>query len=252
MIVQEYIDKIHKRYITGISREHSYRGDLQNLLESLAPDVMVTNEPARVACGAPDYIITRKSIPVGYIEAKDIGSDLTNKSYKEQFDRYRQSLNNLIITDYLNFQLFIDGVFVTSISIGDIQGNKIITRPENFAGFIDLIKNFCIFTGQTIKSASKLSKMMAAKARLLADIIERALDPDISDGEIYEPQNLNLHNQYESFKQILIHDITIKSFADIYAQTIAYGMFAARLHDTSLENFTRQEAAELIPKSNPF
>ena len=252
MTIQEYIDKIHKRYITGISREHSYRGDLQTLLETLAPDVLVTNEPARVACGAPDYIITRKNIPVGYIEAKDIGADLSNKSYKEQFDRYRQSLNNLIITDYLNFQLYIDGVFVTSISIGDIQGNKIIARPENFAGFSDLIKNFCIFSGQTIKSASKLSKMMAAKARLLADVIEKALDPDTSDGEIYEPQNLNLHNQYESFKQILIHDITVKSFADIYSQTIAYGMFAARLHDTSLENFTRQEAAELIPKSNPF
>lgn len=252
MTVQEYIDKIHKRYITGISREHSYRGDLQNLLETLAPDVMVTNEPARVACGAPDYIITRKNIPVGYIEAKDIGADLNNKTYKEQFDRYRLSLNNLIITDYLNFQLYIDGVIVITVSIGEIHDNKIVARPENFAGFTDLIKNFCIFTGQTIKSASKLSKMMAAKARLLANVIEKALVPDITSSEINEPQNLNLHNQYESFKQILIHDITPKTFADIYAQTIAYGMFAARLHDPSLDNFSRQEAAELIPKSNPF
>jgi predicted helicase len=252
MTVQEYIEKINKRYITGISREHSYRGDLQTLLETLAPDVLVTNEPARVACGAPDYIITRKNIPVGYIEAKDIGVDLSNKIYKEQFDRYKQSLNNLIITDYLTFQLFIDGVFISSVVIGEIKGNKIVARPENFAGFTALIKNFCIYTGQTIKSASKLSKMMAGKARLLANVIEKALNPDISDGEIYEPQNLNLHNQYESFKQILIHDITVKSFADIYSQTIAYGMFAARLHDTSLQNFTRQEAAELIPKSNPF
>lgn len=252
MTVQEYIDKIHKRYITGISREHSYRGDLQTLLETLAPEVLVTNEPARVACGAPDYIITRKNIPIGYIEAKDIGSDLNSKTYKEQFDRYRQSLNNLIITDYLTFQLFIDGVFVTSISIGEIQGNKIVARTENFIGFTDLIKNFCIFSGQTIKSASKLSKMMAGKARLLANVIEKALEPDNSSEVIHEPLNLNLHSQYESFKQILIHDITIKSFADIYAQTIAYGMFAARLHDPSLENFSRQEAAELIPKSNPF
>jgi predicted helicase len=252
MTVQEYIDKIHKRYITGISREHSYRGDLQNLLESMAPEVTITNEPARVACGAPDYIITRKNIPVGYIEAKDIGADLNSKVNKEQFDRYRQSLNNLIITDYLTFQLYIDGAFVTTISIGEIHGNKIIAKPENFTGFTDLIKNFCIFTGQTIKSASKLSRMMAGKARLLANVIEKALEPDITSGEINEPQNLNLHNQYESFKQILIHDITPKTFADIYAQTIAYGMFAARLHDPCLENFSRQEAAELIPKSNPF
>ena len=71
-------------------------------------------------------------------------------------------------------------------------------------------------------------------------------------GEINEPQNLNLHNQYESFKQILIHDITLKSFADIYAQTIAYGMFAARLHDPSLETFPGRKLQNLIPKSNPF
>jgi predicted helicase len=55
-----------------------------------------------------------------------------------------------------------------------------------------------------------------------------------------------------AFKQILIHDITPKSFADVYAQTIAYGMFAARLHDPTLPTFSRQEAAELIPRSNPF
>ena len=60
MSIQDYVSKINARYASGISTEHSYRGDLQNLLESLAPDVMVTNEPSRVACGAPDYILTRK------------------------------------------------------------------------------------------------------------------------------------------------------------------------------------------------
>src|SRR5665811_1344723 len=118
MIVSDYIDKINSRYKTGISTEHSYRGDLQNLIEVLAPEVMVTNEPARVACGAPDYIITRKNIPVGYIEAKDIGVDLSNKSYKEQFDRYKQSLNNLIITDYLTFQFYVNSLHTATICIG--------------------------------------------------------------------------------------------------------------------------------------
>ncbi len=56
--INEYINKINIRYKTGISREHSYRGDLQNLLEKLIPSVLVTNEPARVSCGAPDYIFT--------------------------------------------------------------------------------------------------------------------------------------------------------------------------------------------------
>ena len=49
-MIKHYIEKITTRYTTGIAREHSYRGDLQILLEALAKDVLVTNEPARIAC----------------------------------------------------------------------------------------------------------------------------------------------------------------------------------------------------------
>jgi N-6 DNA Methylase len=252
MTVSDYLIKLNARYRSGISTEHSYRSDLLGLIESLVPAITITNEPKRVACGAPDYIITKRNIPVGYIEAKDIGADLNSKTYKEQFNRYRQSLDNLIITDYLIFQFYVNGSVTASITIGEISGNKVQSIPDNFERFMDLIRNFCEFTGQTIKSAQKLSKMMAAKAKLLANVIELALDPENETEGVNELQNINLLSQYESFRQVLIHDITPKAFADIYAQTIAYGMFAARLNDPSLENFTRQEAAELIPKSNPF
>ncbi|HUT43227.1 MAG TPA: type ISP restriction/modification enzyme, partial [Desulfobacterales bacterium] len=216
-------------------------------MESIAPDVLITNEPVHIDCGAPDYILTRQKIPVGYIEAKDIGKPLTSKDYKEQFERYRNSLNNLIITDYLEFKLYRDGEFVTSLAIGEIQGNRIVAKNENFSAFSDLIKDFCLHTGQTIKSSAKLAKMMAGKARLLQKVIENALTSD------HENQaDSSLKDQLNAFRQILIHDISAKEFADIYAQTIAYGMFAARLHDPSLESFSRMEAANLIPKSNPF
>ena len=200
-----------------------------------------------VLCGAPDYIITKGDIPVGFIEAKDIGKPLDSKEYKEQFDRYRKSLENLIITDYLDFWLYIDGELKTTIRIGEISNGNISPVTNNFSQFINLIKDFCTFVGQTIKSAPKLSKMMAGKARMLAQVIENALN---SDEETKE--NSSIRDQMQAFKNILIHDITPKDFADIYAQTIAYGMFAARLHDPTLENFSRQEAAELIPKTNPF
>lgn len=247
MNLKEYLDNINKRFKSGISREHTYRGDLQTLLESIATDVLVTNEPARISCGAPDYIITKNDIPVGYIEAKDIGKDLGSKEFKEQFDRYKKSLNNLIITDYLDFWLYIDGEFATSIKIAEIKNNNIIPLPENYEPFLTLIKDFCTRTNQTIKSASKLSKMMAGKAKMLAQVIEKALSSDEENQE-----DSTLKDQMNAFKQILIHDITPKEFSDIYAQTIAYGMFAGRLHDKNLETFSRKEAAELIPKSNPF
>jgi len=245
--VTHYLSKIKKRYKTGISREHSYRGDLQNLLESLLPDILVTNEPARIACGAPDYILTKDDIPIGFIEAKDIGKSLDNKEYKEQFDRYRTSLSNLIITDYLTFRFYLNGECITEIALANLKDTVIIPLPENVNKFYDLMRNFALYQGQTIQSPTELSKMMAAKARLLANIIENALVSDEGNEE-----DSTLQDQMEAFKKVLLHTITAKEFADVYAQTIAYGMFAARLHDDTLNTFSRQEAATLIPHSNPF
>lgn len=249
--ISTYIDRINHRYRLGNATEHTFRGDLAQLIESIVPDITATNEPKRQSCGAPDYILTKKNIPIGFIEAKDIGDKdldgLKKTGNKEQFDRYKASLNNLIFTDYLNFHIYQDGVFITKIAIAEVTGNHIRALPENFTVFENLIKNFCTHIGQTIKSPKKLAEMMAAKARLLSDVIEKALT---SDEDSFEDSTLK--DQKQAFKQILIHDITPKGFADVYAQTIAYGMFAARLHDPTLPTFSRQEAAELIPKTNPF
>lgn len=250
-MIEKYIQDINKRYQLGNATEHTFRGDLQQLIENLVPTISATNEPKRQSCGAPDYILTKKDIPVGFIEAKDIGDkDLKGAKKtgnKEQFDRYKASLNNLIFTDYLDFHLYRDGEFITKIAIGEVTETGIKSLPENFLTFTNLIKDFCTHIGQTIKSPKKLAEMMAGKARLLSGVIEKALMSD----EINQ-ENSTLKDQMGAFKKILIHDITPKEFADVYAQTIAYGMFAARLHDPILETFSRQKAAELIPKSNPF
>jgi predicted helicase len=247
MTIQQYLDKINTLYKTGNAREHSYRGDLQNLVMAILPDVLVTNEPARVDCGAPDYVLTRRDVPIGYIEAKDIGVDLGSKTLKEQFDRYKSGLTNLIFTDYMDFHFYKEGEFVTKIAIAKIENGAIVPMAENFVQFTELIKNFALTVSQTIKSPTKLAQMMAGKAKLMADVIEKSLNYD-DQAENRSP----LKNQMLSFQSMLIHDIDNKSFSDIYAQTIAYGMFAARYHDPSLPTFSRMEAAELIPKSNPF
>jgi hypothetical protein len=246
MTLDQYIDNLDQRYRLGNATEHTFRGDLQQLLETLVPTIRATNEPKRQKCGAPDFILTKKDIPVGFIEAKDIGDkDLEGKKKtgnKEQFDRYKASLNNLIFTDYINFHLYREGEFITKITIAEITEEGIKPLTENFGNFENLIKDFCVHVGQTIKSSKKLAGMMAGKARLLSDIIEKSLTSD----EINQ-ENSTLKEQMLAFKEILIHDITPQGFADVYAQTIAYGMFAARLHDPTLENFSRQEAADLIP-----
>lgn len=247
MTIADYLESLNRRYKTGITTEHSFRGDLQQLIESIAPGIMATNEPTRIACGAPDFIVTKRNIPLGYIEAKDIGVDLTSKTLKEQFDRYKNSLDNLIFTDYLDFHFYKSGVLVTTIRIGKTEGNKIVPIAEKLDEFSALIKDFCAYAGQSIKSSKILAEMMAGKARMLANIIEKSLESDTANAA-----DSTLKDQMKAFKDILIHDITHKEFSDIYAQTVAYGMFAARLHDFSMDSFTRQEASEMIPKSNPF
>ncbi len=253
MTLDQYIENVSSKYKLGNATEHTFRGTLEQLIETIVPDIRATNEPKRQSCGAPDYILTKvkKDIPIGFIEAKDIGDkDLAGAKKtgnKEQFDRYKASLGNLIFTDYLDFHLYRDGQFVTKIAIGEITDKGIVPLTENFSSFENLIKEFCTHVGQTIKSSKKLAEMMAGKARLLSEVIEKALTSDETHNE-----DSTLKDQMNAFKEILIHDITPKGFADVYSQTIAYGLFAARLHDPTLPTFSRQEAAELIPKSNPF
>jgi hypothetical protein len=182
MTLETYINTINQRYKQGYATEHTFRGDLVNLLESLVPEIKATNEPKRQSCGAPDYIITKGEIPVGFIEAKDIGDkDLEGKKKtgnQEQFDRYKSALSNLIITDYVDFHFYKDGVLTNKIAIGEIEDKTITPISENFNRFIELIKDFTNETPITIKSPTRLAEMMAGKARLMADIIEKSLNED--------------------------------------------------------------------------
>ena len=247
MNIQQYISSVSAIFNKGNATEHSYRGDLQQLLQSMLPDVDITNEPKRIECGAPDYILSRKNIPVGYIEAKDVGVELGHKAHKDQFDRYKAALDNLIITDYLQFHFYKQGQLIASSFIGELSNGKVHANPQNFDQFTALIQNFALTVTQSIKSPVKLAQMMAAKAKLMADVIHKSLNEDDKNKTQSE-----LKNQFNAFKTVLMHDINNAEFADIYAQTIAYGMFAARYHDPTLQNFSREEAARLIPQSNPF
>ncbi|GHU31915.1 hypothetical protein FACS1894172_07620 [Spirochaetia bacterium] len=80
-LLTEYLNEIDQLYRSGYATEHSYRPALKNLIEA-ATGLVTTNEPKRTRCGAPDYVVTRNNRPVGYVEAKDIGGDLSEIGYK--------------------------------------------------------------------------------------------------------------------------------------------------------------------------
>lgn len=250
MNFQEYIRVLNQRFQSGQTTEHSFRGDLQQLLESILNGVRVINEPKRGRAGAPDYILMhpKEDLALGYIEAKDIGKDISSKTYTEQFDRYKAGLNNLIITDYLTFEFYYEGKIYETVTLGTILSGKIHpTSNDNYQKFELLVRSFINKSVQTINNSEVLAKIMANKAKLLANEIYSATNDDLEFDK-----NTDLTAMLNSFREFLIHDLDSKSFSDIYAQTIVYGMFAARYNDPSLETFNRYEAASLIPHNNPF
>ena len=255
MDIAEYIKQINEQFGTGIAHEHSYRPMLQQLLSEMLPTFVVTNEPARIECGAPDFIISssKTNTPVFYVEAKDIDDrDLDGrKENKEQFTRYKKSLDYIIFTDYLDFHLYENGEWVKNVRLAEVQGDKIVLCNENLEDFIALVNHIASTKPSKITSAKRLAIQMAAKARILASTINNAFCLAEEDSKSAE-KNKQLQGQLDAFRKVLINDLTPQGFADIYAQTVAYGMFAARLHDNTPDNFSRQEAANLIPKTNPF
>ena len=204
--IKTYMAELNKQYATGIAHEHSYRGPLQNLLVALLPKgYTVVNEPTREKCGAPDYIILKGKTPVAYIEAKDLfDSDLDGrKENKEQFDRYKRSLDHIIFTDYLDFHLYENGEFVDSVRLAEARGDKIVVNEELIDKFTQLVDRLAKSIPQRITSSSRLASMMAGKARLLANVIEQALENDTE-------QTSELAQQMKVFQEFLIHDLNEK------------------------------------------
>ena len=243
-----YVEKIGREWRSGQATEHTYRPMLKELFEALLPRVLVINEPKHIECGAPDYLIRRGTDTLGFIEAKDIGDgDLDGRdTHKEQFDRYKDSLDTLCFTDYLDFHFYDQRDFVDSVRIAEPKGDRIALADEAaLERFVQLVARFAEARPQRIGSPARLARLMAGKARLLAAGIRQYLKDETNADSV-------LAQQMAAFRRVLIHDIDTDSFADIFAQTVTYGMFAARLHDPTPEDFSRAEAATLIPKTNPL
>ena len=241
-----YLARLASDLKAGNATEHTHRPALQTLLESSIAGIKATNEPRRIACGAPDYIITRGEVPIGYIEAKDVGIPLASIENDEQLKRYRASLRNLILTDYLEFRLYRSGELVQTARLAQYQkGGALKKIATGAADVAALIEAFLNSDQPTITSPRELAQRMARMAQVIRGLIASAfaLENDTAT---------ELHNQFDAFKQVLLgDDLTPDQFADMYAQTICYGLFAARCNHTS-GVFTRMAAASELPKTNPF
>ena len=260
--VEDYICEVARLAKSGITTEHTFRGALALLLDQLAPNLKAFNEPKRTECGAPDYIVQDKTgLGVFYVEAKDLGDDdLGGKKrtgHKEQFDRYKAALDTIIFTDYLDFHLYRHGEFISSVKIGDYDGaGKVSGISSAYDKLAELVKEAASGTPQKIDSSKRLAELMAGKARLLQRNAAKFLTPltkayDDAPSHAKSPKTPILELLI-GMRDVLMPNVGADEFSDIFAQTLTYGMFAARLNDPTPESFTRYEAMGLIPKTNPF
>lgn len=247
---EKYLAEINKAYLRGDATEHTHRPALKNLIDSIDNKITTINEPKRIECGAPDLLVTLKKRVVeqtiGYIECKDIGTNLRDVEKSEQIKkRYLPNLENLILTDYVEFRLYVNGEIQLSARLAEETGRKFKITEEGREKVLQLLNAFLSHTPLKISSAKELTVKMGDIAKLLRDIINNTFKQEQETG--------TLHSQYGAFKEVLIHDLSEEQFADMYAQIICYGLFSACCHmDSKDGEFTREKAAYLLPKTNPF
>lgn len=252
--LKTYLEAVVANLKAGNATEHTHRPALKTLLEAVGAQVgsaahgaiQATNEPQRIACGAPDFIVTRGLLPLGYVEAKDVGVSLDKTAATDQLRRYRESLPNLILTDYIDFRWFVDGECKLTASLPRPGKDGKVRWNEAAASEVAQLLAQFIQADLPIKATPHdLATRMAGLGRLIRDLINETFKAEGARGE--------LHSQLKAFRDVLMGDtLTEAQFADMYAQTLCYGLFAARCTLPAGSGFTRQSAAHQLPKTNPF
>ena len=236
-----YLQRInHTRTAAEATPELSFFPHLQTFLEELSADcfgrgtLTFTQEPRQLdQIGRPDFIAMDGLLPIGYIEAERYGRDLNRLTghAREQNERFINNLDNFILTNFIDFQLWRDGQLREQARIAD-GTESLETLLEHFLN-----------AGQVpITAPETLARYLARRTRELQTQIATTLTDE----------NSEIYGMFSAFKELLISTLTPADFADMYAQTLAYGLFAARCTLPNATNFSRHTAAEALPKSNPF
>lgn len=247
-MIQKYLIEIAQTTIQGDAREESYYPHLSNLVKVFSDSIgkkktHITILPKKTEAGNPDFRIWdgQQNI-VGYIEAKVPGADLNKIETSEQLKRYRDTFPNVILTDFYEFRLYRDGKLIEKTFIGrHFIAGKLKTQPpvENENQFIDLLEKFFNFSLPKVFSAETLAIELAKRTRFLK---EEVINQELEDKENNSNQVIGF---YDAFQKYLISGLTKEDFADLYAQTIAYGLFASRTRTDG--DFNRRLAYNFIP-----
>ena len=243
---RSYIRDVRRIRLTGLATEPSYYGTLENLIRELGGSrVVPLPQPKAQEFGIPDFMVQRDDVPIGHVECKDIGTDLDKAEESVQLQRYRDALPNLILTDFLEFRWYANGELRMTAILGEPKSDGgLKSKPGGDLSVTNLFNEFLTATVESVTDPADLAQRMAAKTRLLRDKFLEILSDD-------QDKSADLKELMNSYREVLIEGLDAPEFADLQAQTVAYGMFAARcLHQGPPADFNRMTAIFL--RTTPF
>jgi predicted helicase len=258
-LISSYLSKLREvSQDADASQELSLRPALNILVEGLIyiftrDDLKIVTEPLRKSFGTPDYKLkTSQGYLIGYIEAKGLGAHLPEIEQTEQIERYRSSGKRFVLTNHLEFILFdyaSDGKAIVRADSVRLLSEKAFRKGQppqdaNVEALYRLFDRFLKEARPDISTPKELAERLAASARHIRDLL---IETYAAEGE-----SDDLHNLKAAFEETLLPDLTPEQFADMYAQTLTYGLFAARVNHRGPELLTLDNAWHDIPKTNPF
>ncbi len=246
-----YLNALTTIIRAGDAREESFYPALADLIQEIAratgrSEIRVTIQPRPTEAGNPDFRVwDGVSRIVGYIEAKHPTEELLDRfEDSEQLRRYQSTFPNLILTNFLEFRLYHNGQHVATAQLARprvltaLQQTPPLEYPEEVWALLD---KFLAFPFPRPLTAESLAVELAKRTRFLRDIVRQELAQEQQTGDGH------LLGFYEAFQEFLIGSLSPDEFADLYAQTITYGLFAARTCATN--GFSRVTAFQYIPST---
>jgi len=220
--VRTYLTEVaQQRQLTQSTRELSYRDYLGKLFRdaqtALGRNVTFTGEGKKIIEGRPDYTVERGAKLIGYIEAEAVDVSLAKLkgSAKAQNERFRSTLSNFLLTNHYEFEVYRNGSSIAKASLPETTGNAPAKlTPEILDTFKTLLEAFLDFDPPPAGTAEEIAKRLANRAKNLKAAALEELK--LADSQVQKLLNL--------YKETLFESVTTEEFADLYAQTYAYGV----------------------------
>ena len=188
---QEYFKEIRARYLTGDYTELSLRTPLENFVRSLNKDYGLIQEPKRTRnLGAPDFKAFNGIKKIGYIETKDLNRNLDEELKSDQIEKYRKSIDNIILTNYFRFILLKHDKILFDFNLfnlSDLDDSKFIVQDRNIEEYLSLISVFFGYNLTTLKTPEELSFELSKRAKLLKGLAKEQLNEDILKAKDNQP-----------------------------------------------------------------